>query len=121
MPVPTPDAEETQDEFVGRCIPLVLEAEDMDVDSEDDRNQATAICFSQWREAKESKAMTKKAEEQSLEEQLSAVRQAFDRSFNREEMAQPMTSYAWVEKTLDDHVIAEHDGKYYKVPFSTDA
>lgn len=119
MPIPTPGAEETEDEFIGRCIPLVLEAEDMDADSEDDRKQATAICFSQWRKAKESKAMEKKAEEQSLEEQLSKVRQAFDRAFNREEPAD--MSYAWVEQTHDDHVIAEHDGKYYKVSLSTDA
>lgn len=121
MPIPKPKKGEKQDDFIGRCIPLVLEREDLDKDSEDDRKQATAICFNTWREAKEAKAMEMKAEEQSLEEQLLAMQQAFDRAFNREELAQPTTSYTWIEKTLDDHIIAKHEGKFYKVPFSTDA
>ena len=71
----------------------------------------------------EAKAVDTKAEEQALEDQLAAMRQAFDQAFNREpqEVAQPSGGYAWIEKTLGDYVIAEHDGKYYKVPFSTDA
>lgn len=121
MPIPKPEKNEEQDDFIGRCIPLVLEREDLDKDDEDDRKQATAICFNSWRGAKETKAMKKKAEEQSLEDQLAVMRLAFDKAFNKtaQEPTQPV-SYAWIEKTLDDHVIAERDGKFYKIPFSTD-
>lgn len=53
MPLPVPRGEESQDDFVSRCIPEVLDMEEgLDPESEDDREQATAICFSQWREAK---------------------------------------------------------------------
>ncbi len=51
MPLPTPRKGEEQKAFIGRCIPLVFEREDLSKDSEKDRKQATAMCYSQWRKA----------------------------------------------------------------------
>lgn len=45
--MPVPRSGETQGDFVARCIPIVIE----DGTAKDPR-QATAICFSMWREAK---------------------------------------------------------------------
>jgi len=56
MPLPTPDENEKEQEFIARCVPLVIEAEELDADDEDQRKQAVAICYSQWRQATESKA-----------------------------------------------------------------
>lgn len=50
MPLPMPRNDETQDDFISRCIPLALDDQGLDPDSEDDRSQATAICFSKWDE-----------------------------------------------------------------------
>jgi len=61
MPLPEPRANESEDEFVARCIPLVIESEDLDAEDEEDREQATAICYSQWREAREEKSVSLKA------------------------------------------------------------
>lgn len=45
MPTPRPD-EETRDEFMSRCIPMVL-----DHGTADDQDQAVAICSSMWEDA----------------------------------------------------------------------
>lgn len=45
MPLPTPQQGESQSEFMGRCIPEVM-------DEADSADQAAAICFSRWREQK---------------------------------------------------------------------
>lgn len=46
MPIPTPESNENQDDFLARCIPqLIDEGETPDV--------AQAICFTQWEENKE--------------------------------------------------------------------
>lgn len=47
MPIPTPNENEEQDAFVSRCIEWA-----MDNDEADDTEQAAAMCYSQWREAK---------------------------------------------------------------------
>ncbi len=49
MPLPTPGKDEEQKAFISRCVPLVLEREDLSKDSEKDRKQAVAMCHSQWR------------------------------------------------------------------------
>jgi len=41
--MPTPRADETQDEFIARCIPIVLEDS-----TAEDSEQATAVCYSMW-------------------------------------------------------------------------
>jgi hypothetical protein len=56
MPLPKPREGESQDDFVSRCIPATIEDQDLDPDNEGDREQATAICGSQWREDNESAA-----------------------------------------------------------------
>jgi len=56
MPLPTPNENEEEQEFIARCVPLVIEAEELDAGDEDQRQQAVAICYSQWRRATESKA-----------------------------------------------------------------
>jgi ATP-dependent Clp protease, protease subunit len=45
--MPTPRKGETEKDFVSRCIPIVL-----DDGTADDSKQATAICFSIWRQSK---------------------------------------------------------------------
>jgi len=45
--MPTPKEGETQEDFVSRCIPIVIEDE-----TADDQEQAVAICNSLWRESK---------------------------------------------------------------------
>ena len=56
MPLPTPNDGEKESDFISRCIPVTLEQEGLDSDSEADRKQATAICYSQWRKKHESEA-----------------------------------------------------------------
>lgn len=46
--MPTPGKNESQKDFVSRCIPIVLED-----GTAKDQKQAAAICYSMWREAKE--------------------------------------------------------------------
>lgn len=48
MPLPTPSSGETQDDFISRCIPATIDDQDLDPESEADREQASAICYSQW-------------------------------------------------------------------------
>lgn len=57
MPLPQPKQDETEKKFIARCVPLVIKSEELNKDDEDDRNQAVAMCYSQWRKAKESKAL----------------------------------------------------------------
>lgn len=45
--MPTPTATETEQEFIGRCIPIVLAD-----GTTDDNRQAVAICYSMWREGR---------------------------------------------------------------------
>jgi len=123
MPLPKPTENEEQDDFISRCVPLAIADQELDAEDEEERNQAVAICHSQWRAAQEEdKSMENKAEEQALEDQLSTIRQAFDQAFNREpeEIAQPVGGYAWIEKTHDDYVIAERGNLFFKVPLSID-
>ncbi len=52
--MPTPGKDESQDDFVSRCIPIVI-----DDGTAEDNEQAAAICFSMWRDAqKKEKEMT---------------------------------------------------------------
>lgn len=46
--MPEPGEKETQEEFISRCIPIVL-----DDGTASDEKQAAAICYSIWRDAKE--------------------------------------------------------------------
>jgi len=57
MPLPKPLAKEKENDFIGRCVPLVIESEGLDKDDDKQRKQAVAICYSQWRRAKGGKAM----------------------------------------------------------------
>lgn len=59
MPLPKPD--ESQDEFIGRCIPYVLQE-----GTTKDPKQATAICYSLWRKHKEKQDAVSKAEVQTV-------------------------------------------------------
>ena len=51
--MPTPQAGESQDDFVSRCIPIVLED-----GTAEDQEQAAAVCYSMWCEAREEGKMT---------------------------------------------------------------
>ena len=52
--MPTPRAGESEDDFVSRCIPIVI-----DDGTTDDPIQAAAICHSMWREANKKKKKKK--------------------------------------------------------------
>lgn len=138
MPIPEPESDENREDFIGRCIPLVIEEEDLTASDEDDRNQAIAICFSQWREAQEEKSATEVTVEQimakqkatlarcllddikaeSLDERMSRVRQAWIES--TEPIRQLHESDAWVREIFDDHVIVEDGGDLFKYPYEVD-
>lgn len=51
--MPTPQPDETHDEFINRCIPIVL-----DDGTADDNKQAYAVCQSMWEQDKEDNKMT---------------------------------------------------------------
>ena len=53
--MPTPEKDETQKEFIERCIPVVL-----DDGTADNQAQAIAICYRYWQRAKEDKSMNNK-------------------------------------------------------------
>jgi len=57
LPLPIPRKREKENDFIGRCVPLVLESEGLDKDIDKERKQAVAICYTQWRKAKGGKAM----------------------------------------------------------------
>lgn len=52
--MPTPKPDETQDEWLGRCIPIL-------VDEGNEQDQAVAICYQMWRD-KDKKALVIKSE-----------------------------------------------------------
>lgn len=57
MPLPSPKGEESLKDFISRCTPLVIKAEDLDPDDEESRSQAVAICNSRWEKAKTGKSV----------------------------------------------------------------
>src|SRR5262245_21557387 len=50
MPLPKPRAGEGQDQFLQRCIPEAYTGTDPEKSKADRSKQATAMCYSQWRE-----------------------------------------------------------------------
>ena len=50
MPIPTPNKGENKQDFISRCIPIVLEDK-----TAKDQDQAVAICNSLWDQSKKSK------------------------------------------------------------------
>jgi len=48
--MPTPKEDETEEEFIARCVPIVMEDETAETNK-----QAVAICYSMWRQAQEEK------------------------------------------------------------------
>lgn len=64
MPVPKPKPDESQQEFISRCI-----SEMHDIDPDRPQDQIIAICYTQWREAKgESKDTTANVKAETLKE-----------------------------------------------------
>jgi len=55
--MPTPESGESRDDFVSRCIPVVIED-----GTAENPDQAVAVCNSMWEEAQEGKDMTKNME-----------------------------------------------------------
>lgn len=53
VPMPTPNENETQAEFVSRCIPIVL-----DDGTATDADQAAAVCYSLWRDSEKGGMMS---------------------------------------------------------------
>lgn len=47
MPIPQPNKGENKEKFISRCIESIAD--------EYPQNQATAICYSQWRRAKKAR------------------------------------------------------------------
>jgi hypothetical protein len=57
MPLPTPKPNEKESEFISRCVSFIfregtLHGKKMNPKSENDRKQATAVCYNQWRNRK---------------------------------------------------------------------
>ncbi len=55
--MPTPGRNESQQEFVSRCIPIVLKD-----GTATDQKQAAAVCYSMWREAKSKRTRSEQPE-----------------------------------------------------------
>jgi hypothetical protein len=51
MPLPTPNEDEKENEFISRCIKFVID-EGTTPNTDDGRKQAAAMCYSQWRRDK---------------------------------------------------------------------
>ncbi len=64
--MPTPNENETQAEFVSRCIPIVIEDE-----TAADADQATAVCYQMWQDRE--KALPGAREYKTLEFKLTSV------------------------------------------------
>lgn len=59
MPIPKPEKDEKQDEFISRCMIFHDEEGKFNLKNEDERKQALAICFSQWKRKDESRSFKK--------------------------------------------------------------
>lgn len=61
--MPTPNKGETQDEFISRCVPIVIRDDNLDAGDEKDRKHAVAKCFGIWRQKHGGEPPTKSATE----------------------------------------------------------
>ena len=68
MPLPTPKPEESKDDFVARCMIFQKEDGKLDLENEDDRKQALAMCYSQFESKKESTSTPIRTMKQILKE-----------------------------------------------------
>lgn len=50
MPIPSPDADESRDDFISRCVAAIVDEDDMDQD------QAAAICHDRWEDVRSNNA-----------------------------------------------------------------
>jgi hypothetical protein len=57
MPIPKPEKDETKDEFISRCMIFHDEEGKFNLKNEDERKQALAISFSQWKRKDESNSI----------------------------------------------------------------
>lgn len=48
MPIPTPNEDESREDFISRCMEQLA-----DDDEFDDQDQRAGVCFSKWREHKQ--------------------------------------------------------------------
>ena len=139
LPLPEPGENEEEQEFISRCIPLTLDDQGLDKDDEDDRSQATAICYSQWRAKEGNDSMADKLvagkmpfdqwvkEKLGLEDKVIAVRDAFYAQFPIPSPPPVEVSAEWVDVWItepieDDFIVAQIGGQddIYRISYEID-
>jgi hypothetical protein len=125
--MPTPGKNETEKEFIGRCIPFMLkEKPGMEQD------QAVAICYSIWREDKKSESIIKRIDklinesgttdvENFIRKHLSGTNKKIDadgmwNSFVKkkfDDMDREDFDEVW-DSLIDDEYLVKAGGKNYK-------
>ena len=126
--MPKPKDDETEKDFVARCVPVVIEE-----GTAEDGKQAAAICHSMWREAQgdeegKSMEMVKIGDKEypadvllrafkamGPDDESSLVRGAWYDKFDPSRRAD-----AWVSKVLDKQVLVEDDGLLYLYDYEID-
>jgi hypothetical protein len=87
--MPQPKADETEDEFVSRCIPIVL-----DEGTAETPEQAAAICHSMWDDAQEDNNMEIRSKEKFLYSPI--IQKSVDA-----ETGKPIVRYAFTSDNMD--------------------
>jgi len=103
--MPEPKKNETQKEFVSRCIPIVLEEK-----TAKDQDQAVAICNQMWRD-REKKSVN-------LDAQTRRVRDAWHLQFDRRVSEVAEATRLWPREIFDDKVIAEAPDGMWSYPYT---
>ncbi len=84
MPIPTPNKDEKQDAFVGRCMEFMADEKDME------QKQKLAICFDKYRRWKKNRKRREKARDKkqekiqqakTLTDELKKLKEYFDNNY----------------------------------------
>jgi hypothetical protein len=105
--MPTPQPGEKQDDFVERCIPIVLED-----GTAKDREQAVAVCFSVWEKREKDKPSTEK-EGSDMSEEKQEEKMYVDEMPEMVVVAPPLggaTSFAELDAMIEADEVAEQIG-----------
>ena len=112
MPLPLPDENEEQKDFISRCM-----GDDFMVAEFEDNAQRVAVCHSQWdkKEAKEAKMVTKLSAKDKQTMLQNSLRQEYKIG-----QTPVIPKDLIVEEVYDDHVVYSVDGQLFKADYKLD-
>lgn len=118
MPIPKPNTDEKQEDFIKRCM------SDSTMTDEYKEDQRAGICETSWNDNKEDDSSKKAVVDGSINDLHNKLRAAISGKYN----AIPNSRDLWIEDTLPDTPVqsgkvvieAYPDNKFYEVPFSID-